>query len=262
MGCGLAAKRVVLGVLGGIAVAGIALAERASWSVAALGASDVAALVFVSWVWISVAGADAGATARPERRTPREPRQKPSCSAPAPPVCLPWLYARPGKPRARAGQGVADRAGAGERRACLVGSPHRLRAALRQALLHAARLGNRIQGRVSRLPRLRLPRTDDRDDVSSLRHGSLRAPRSSSSAASRSDLVRVWDRHRGDFGQLGRSPARSDSGRAHPASRADLTQTYGRALRSLSHTAGRRASFEAYPSKEDACSRTVHLRTT
>ena len=61
---GLAAKRVVVGALGGIALAGIALAEGASWSVAALGATDVAALVFVAWVWISVAGADAGATAR------------------------------------------------------------------------------------------------------------------------------------------------------------------------------------------------------
>jgi uncharacterized membrane protein len=61
---GLAAKRVVLGVLGGLVVAGIALAHGASWSVAALGATDVAALVFVAWVWISIAGADAGATAR------------------------------------------------------------------------------------------------------------------------------------------------------------------------------------------------------
>ncbi len=64
---GLAAKRVVVGMLGGIAVAGIALADGGSWSVAALGATDVAALVFVAWVWISVAGADAGATARRAR---------------------------------------------------------------------------------------------------------------------------------------------------------------------------------------------------
>jgi uncharacterized membrane protein len=61
---GLAAKRVVVGALGGIVVAGIALADGASWSVAALGATDVAALVFVTWVWISVAGADEAATAR------------------------------------------------------------------------------------------------------------------------------------------------------------------------------------------------------
>jgi uncharacterized membrane protein len=61
---GLAARRVVVGALGGIVVAGIALVEGASWSVAALGATDVAALVFVAWVWISVAGADAGATGR------------------------------------------------------------------------------------------------------------------------------------------------------------------------------------------------------
>jgi hypothetical protein len=59
---GLAAKRAAVGVLGGIVVAGTALAEEASWSVAALGATDVAALVFVAWVWVSVAGA--GVTAR------------------------------------------------------------------------------------------------------------------------------------------------------------------------------------------------------
>jgi uncharacterized membrane protein len=61
---GLAAKRVVVGALGGIVVAGIALAHGTSWSVGALGATDVAALIFVAWVWTSVAGADARATAR------------------------------------------------------------------------------------------------------------------------------------------------------------------------------------------------------
>jgi uncharacterized membrane protein len=61
---GLAAKRVIVGALGGIAVAGVAVAGGASWSVAGLGATDVAALVFVAWVWISVARADAAATAR------------------------------------------------------------------------------------------------------------------------------------------------------------------------------------------------------
>src|ERR1700753_1547928 len=73
---GLAAKRVVAGALGGIAVAAIALAQGASWSVAALGAPDVAALVFVAWVWISVAGADSGATARlaPAGGAPRAAR--------------------------------------------------------------------------------------------------------------------------------------------------------------------------------------------
>ena len=50
-----------------MAVAAIALAQGASWSVAALGATDVAALVFVGWVWISVAGADTAATARRAR---------------------------------------------------------------------------------------------------------------------------------------------------------------------------------------------------
>ena len=45
---GLAAKRVVVGVLGGMVVAAIGLGEGASWSVAGLGASDVAALVYVA----------------------------------------------------------------------------------------------------------------------------------------------------------------------------------------------------------------------
>ena len=38
--------------------------DGASWSVAALCASDVAAIVFVVWVWVTVAGADAEATSQ------------------------------------------------------------------------------------------------------------------------------------------------------------------------------------------------------
>ena len=54
---------MVVGAIGGIVAAGIALGEGVSWSVAALCATDVASLVFVIWVWISVSGADASATA-------------------------------------------------------------------------------------------------------------------------------------------------------------------------------------------------------
>jgi uncharacterized membrane protein len=61
---GLAAKRVIVGGIGGIAAAALALGDGASWSVAALCASDVAALVFVVWVWLTVATADSVATAR------------------------------------------------------------------------------------------------------------------------------------------------------------------------------------------------------
>jgi uncharacterized membrane protein len=61
---GLAAKRVVVGAIGGVAVAALALSEGASWSVAALCASDVAALVFVTWVWVTVWDADSAETAR------------------------------------------------------------------------------------------------------------------------------------------------------------------------------------------------------
>jgi uncharacterized membrane protein len=60
----LAAKRVIIGGVGGVAAAGVAVGEGAWWSVAALCASDVAALVFVIWVWRTVAGADAPTTAR------------------------------------------------------------------------------------------------------------------------------------------------------------------------------------------------------
>jgi uncharacterized membrane protein len=61
---GLAARRVIIGGIGGIAAAGLALSDGASWSVAALCASDIAALVFVVWVWVTVSGADEKATAR------------------------------------------------------------------------------------------------------------------------------------------------------------------------------------------------------
>jgi uncharacterized membrane protein len=60
----LAARRVIAGAAGGCAAAAIALGYGASWSVAALCGSDVAALVFIGWVWLSVGRADAGATAR------------------------------------------------------------------------------------------------------------------------------------------------------------------------------------------------------
>jgi uncharacterized membrane protein len=55
-------------------VAGVvALAVGASWSVAALCASDVAALVFVVWVWINVRGADPAATAQIARTEDASP---------------------------------------------------------------------------------------------------------------------------------------------------------------------------------------------
>jgi uncharacterized membrane protein len=61
---GLAAKRVVVGGAGGIAAAALVVGFGASWSVAVLTAYDVAAVVFLVWVWATVAGADAAVTAR------------------------------------------------------------------------------------------------------------------------------------------------------------------------------------------------------
>jgi uncharacterized membrane protein len=61
---GQAALRLIVGAVGGIAAAAVALSLGASWSAAALCTYDVAALVFVIWTWASVAGADAAKTAR------------------------------------------------------------------------------------------------------------------------------------------------------------------------------------------------------
>jgi uncharacterized membrane protein len=61
---GLAARRVIVGAFLGAITAAIAVGAGASWSVAALGAEDAAATVVVIWVWASIAGADAAATAR------------------------------------------------------------------------------------------------------------------------------------------------------------------------------------------------------
>jgi uncharacterized membrane protein len=61
---GLAARRAVAAMVLGVITAASALAVGASWSVAALGAEDAAAAVFVIWVWASITGADAASTAR------------------------------------------------------------------------------------------------------------------------------------------------------------------------------------------------------
>ena len=60
---GLAGRRVLVGAAGGLVAAALAQGAGASWSVTALCASDVAAAVFVIWVWADIAGASAGATA-------------------------------------------------------------------------------------------------------------------------------------------------------------------------------------------------------
>ena len=63
-GPGVAARRVIVGAAGGAVAAGVAVAAGTSWSVAALFAEDVAALVFLVWVWSTIATADAPATSR------------------------------------------------------------------------------------------------------------------------------------------------------------------------------------------------------
>jgi uncharacterized membrane protein len=61
---GVSARRVMVGAVLGIIAAFVALIDGASWSVATLFAADAAALVFVGWVWLTVASADTAATAR------------------------------------------------------------------------------------------------------------------------------------------------------------------------------------------------------
>jgi len=70
---GLAARRVIAGAACGCAAAVIALANGVSWSVATLCASDVAELVFIVWVWISVGRADPAATVRLARTEDASP---------------------------------------------------------------------------------------------------------------------------------------------------------------------------------------------
>jgi len=61
---GLAGRRVAVGAACGAVAAAIAVIAGASWSVAVLVAEDFAALVFLVWVWSTIATADAPATSR------------------------------------------------------------------------------------------------------------------------------------------------------------------------------------------------------
>jgi len=54
----------MVGAGGGAVAAAVAVVLGASWSVAALFAEDVAALVFLIWVWSTIATADAPSTSR------------------------------------------------------------------------------------------------------------------------------------------------------------------------------------------------------
>lgn len=54
----------MVGAAGGAVAAALAVSRGASWSVAALFAEDVAALVFLVWVWSTIATADAPETSR------------------------------------------------------------------------------------------------------------------------------------------------------------------------------------------------------
>ena len=58
----------MVGAAGGAVVAAVAVIRGASWSVAALFAEDVAALVFLVSVWSTIATADAPATSRLARK--------------------------------------------------------------------------------------------------------------------------------------------------------------------------------------------------
>jgi uncharacterized membrane protein len=57
----------MVGAAGGAIAAALAVTRGASWSVAALFAEDIAALVFLVWVWWTIATADAPTTSRRAR---------------------------------------------------------------------------------------------------------------------------------------------------------------------------------------------------
>jgi uncharacterized membrane protein len=61
---GLAARRLIVGAAVGVVAAVIALVYGASWSVALLLAYDAGALVFIIWVWMTIAGSDPLTTSR------------------------------------------------------------------------------------------------------------------------------------------------------------------------------------------------------
>jgi uncharacterized membrane protein len=69
----LAMRRAILAAVSGWLAASLVLQTGASWSVAALCGFDVAALVFVLWVWAGVAGADAETTERLARAEDASP---------------------------------------------------------------------------------------------------------------------------------------------------------------------------------------------
>jgi uncharacterized membrane protein len=61
---GLARRRVVVGMVAGAIAAGVAVVLGTTWSVAALLGADTLALVFLGWVWTTIARADAKGTER------------------------------------------------------------------------------------------------------------------------------------------------------------------------------------------------------
>src|SRR4051812_10073792 len=64
----LGTRRVLVGFAGGVIAAALARLAGTSWSVAALSAMDVASLVFVVWVWATIARLAPADTARVARR--------------------------------------------------------------------------------------------------------------------------------------------------------------------------------------------------
>ena len=61
---GLARRRVVVGIVAGAIAAGVAVVVGTTWSVAVLLGVDTLTLVFLGWVWTTIARADAKGTER------------------------------------------------------------------------------------------------------------------------------------------------------------------------------------------------------
>jgi uncharacterized membrane protein len=202
---GPAARRVIAAAVSGLVSAVVALAVGASWSVAALCASDVAALVFVVWVWINVRGADPAATAQIARTEDASPVAAESVligAGAASLLAVGFTLAQAGKATAPARGLLTALAVASVALAWT--SVHTVHV-LRYARLYYSPPEGGIDFGEER--RLRLSGGDDRDVLPGLRHGPHGQARAARGSAPCPAVLPVRHRDRGDHRQCGRRPS-------------------------------------------------------
>ena len=169
---GLAARRVIAGAAGGCAAGVTALAYGASWSVAALCASDVAALAFIVWVSIGVGRADPAATSRLARTEDASPVATESVlvgAGAASLVAVAFTLSQAGDATAPE-RGLLTALAIGSV-ALAWTSVHTVHV-LRYARLYYSEPEGGVDfgGQAPRLRRLRVPGADDRDDLPGVGH--------------------------------------------------------------------------------------------